>query len=407
LKPKTIKNIDQYIGKPISAILTFYETIRSVFLFKRKNIQIKKIIFFKLTEQGSSVLAYSAVKKATALVHRTNVYFCVFKDNREILDIMNIIPKENILPVRQNNIFIFLFDSIKALIKIRRLKIDTVIDMEFFSRASAIFIYLTGAKKRTGYHKFTSSLPYRGNLMTHKIQYNPYIHIAKSYLLLVESIFLDYRETPMPKIKIDDFKINIPKFKPTEAEVISLKDKIKEQIKNDIKSPILIINPNASDLVALRRWPICNFIALIKKLIKEFTELTIIITGELSEQNIAKEICNTINSKRIINLTGKISLRELTTLYTISDVNVTNDSGPGHFASLTDINNIVLFGPETPRLFAPLGKNTYIMQSNFACSPCINMSNYRFSSCKNNLCMQAIKVEHVYDKVKEILKNTK
>ncbi len=403
MKAKAIKNIDQYIGKPISAILTFYEIIRSIFLFKSKNTQTKKILFFKLTEQGSSVLAYSAVKRAIDIVGRTNVYFCVFEDNREILDIMNIIPKENILPVRQNNIFIFLFDSIKTLIKIRKLKIDTVIDMEFFSRASAIFIYLTGAEKRIGYHRFTSNLPYRGNLMTHRIQYNPYIHIAKSYLLLVESIFLNPKETPMPKIKIDDFKISVPKFEPTEAEVISLKDKIREQIKNDIKSPIVIINPNASDLIPLRRWPICNFIALIKKLIKEFAELTIIITGESSEQNIAGEICNTIDSKRVINLTGKISLRELVTLYTISDVIVTNDSGPGHFASLTDINDVVLFGPETPRLFAPLGKNIHIIHSNFACSPCVNMSNYRFSSCKNNLCMQAIKAEQVYNKVKEIL----
>ena len=44
-------------------------------------------------------------------------------------------------------------------------------------------------------------------------------------------------------------------------------------------------------------------------------------------------------------------MRELLTLYTLADVLVTNDSGPAHFASLTPVHTVVLFGPETPLLF--------------------------------------------------------
>jgi len=37
--------------------------------------------------------------------------------------------------------------------------------------------------------------------------------------------------------------------------------------------------------------------------------------------------------------------------YNISAVLVTNDSGPAHFSAITPIRSIVLFGPETPRLY--------------------------------------------------------
>ena len=61
--------------------------------------------------------------------------------------------------------------------------------MEFFSRASAIFAFLSGAANRVGLHRFTGELPYRGDLMTHRIQYLPHLHIAMQYLILVEALF--------------------------------------------------------------------------------------------------------------------------------------------------------------------------------------------------------------------------
>jgi ADP-heptose:LPS heptosyltransferase len=92
-------------------------------------------------------------------------------------------------------------------------------------------------------------------------------------------------------------------------------------------------------------------------------------------------------------------LRELLVLYTLADTLVTNDSGPGHFASMTDIHSIVLYGPETPGLFGAIGGRSHIIHAGLACSPCVNVFNHRFSPCKNNLCMQSISVEEVYQAV--------
>jgi ADP-heptose:LPS heptosyltransferase len=108
----------------------------------------------------------------------------------------------------------------------------------------------------------------------------------------------------------------------------------------------------------------------------------------------------------VISVAGATTLRDVLVLYTLADVLVTNDSGPGHFASMTDIHNVVLFGPETPQLFGPLGPNRHVIWAELACSPCVSPYNHRFSACSNNRCMQAISVDHVFAEVSSALSKT-
>ena len=87
------------------------------------------------------------------------------------------------------------------------------------------------------------------------------------------------------------------------------------------------------------------------------------------------------------------------TLYGLAEVLVTNDSGPAHFATLTPIRVVTLFGPETPALFAARTPRTTVLWAGIVCSPCVNAYNNRQSVCRNNLCMQAITVGDVFEKV--------
>jgi ADP-heptose:LPS heptosyltransferase len=80
----------------------------------------------------------------------------------------------------------------------------------------------------------------------------------------------------------------------------------------------------------------------------------------------------------------------------LAEVLVSNDSGPAHFATLTEVDVVVLFGPETPALFAATSPRTHVLWAGLACSPCINAFNDRVSPCTNNQCMQAITVEQVF-----------
>ncbi len=102
--------------------------------------------------------------------------------------------------------------------------------------------------------------------------------------------------------------------------------------------------------------------------------------------------------ERAINFAGKVSFGELPALYTLAKVMVTNDSGPAHFSSVTQLRTVVLFGPETPALYGSLGRSIPIT-AQLACSPCVSAANHRKTPCQDNVCMQAITVAEVIVKV--------
>jgi ADP-heptose:LPS heptosyltransferase len=387
MRTGTIRTLDYWLGVPLCAGLT---ALRHLLPERRR--APRRILFLKFIEQGATVLAQDAIARAEARVGRDNLFFCVFETNRAILDLIGTIPPQNVLCIRDKRLLTFAADFLRALIAMRRRGVDTVIDMEFFSRASAIFAFLSGASTRVGLHRFTAELPYRGDLMTHRVQYNPHQHIAQQYALLVEAAFLEPIDEPLLKFR-DPGAGNAQQrgagfqFAPTAAEI----DKIRSGLGEG--GPVVILNPNASDLLPLRKWDVSRFVELSHGILARYPHARIAVTGAPAEQAAADTLV--VSVERVISFAGKTNLRELLTLYSLADVLVTNDSGPGHFASLTPVHAIVLFGPETPRLFGSLSPNTTIIWKELACSPCVSVFNHRLSPCRNNVCMQVITVNEV------------
>ena len=104
-----------------------------------------------------------------------------------------------------------------------------------------------------------------------------------------------------------------------------------------------------------------------------------------------------------MNFAGKTTFFELIALYGIAHILITNDSGPVHFSVMTDIKTFAFFGPETPKLYGPLGKNCRVFYTNYSCSPCISAFNRRKSPCTDNRCLQAITVEDVFAEVRKLI----
>lgn len=394
MRTTTIRFLDYWLGIPVCAILSL---IRRV--VPDRETRPQKILFLKFIEQGATVLAQDAIRRATEAVGRQHLYFCVFESNRAILDVLDTVPAANIISIRDQRLTTFVVDFLKAAATVRQQRIDTVIDMEFFSRASAIFTFLTGAAIRVGLHRFTGELPYRGDLMTHRVQYLPHLHISLQYSVLVEAAFHDPRELPMLKVPLSQIGLipsPPPRFVPEAIEAQRMRDRIRA----GHARPIIILNPNASDLLPLRKWQTEKFKALAERILGSFPSSLIVLTGAPSEREAADQLCREMGSARVVSMAGQTSLRELLTLYSVADVLVTNDSGPGHFSALTPIRAVVLFGPETPRLFGPLTPASTVIWKELACSPCVSVFNHRLSPCTNNVCMQSITVDEVFDAVR-------
>src|SRR3989344_4496256 len=401
ITPDTMRKVDYWIGIPICFILTVWYRLQRLFGLKnpRYNERPKNVLFIELAEMGSTVIAYPAIKKLKSMYPSANVHFLLFKHIDASMEILNIIPKENVMTIEVKNIFTLARDTIKFIYSCRKKKIDTSINLEMFARYSTILGYLSGARKRVGFYRYSQEGLYIGNFLTHKVIYNPHIHTAHSFLALVEALAAPKRQVPLVKVPIGKEKLEIPKImsdKKAIANIWGILQGINPEINS--RKKLVIVNPNASKLISIRKWPLDYYAQLIKKLLHD-KDVYVVITGVNSEKPDAQYICNFVKDKRVLDTAGKTNLRELLDLFNIGDILITNDSGPAHFASLTNIHIVVFFGPETPNLYKPLTENCTVLYSNFACSPCVSAYNQRLSPCNNNLCLKSISADYAYNAV--------
>jgi ADP-heptose:LPS heptosyltransferase len=400
----TLQHTDRWIGIPLCAFLTLVRKIIEPRLpISRRP---RKILFIKFAEQGSTVLAYPAIRRATELVGRENVYFVVFEDNRFILDVMEIIPEQNVITISTKNPFALATGAFRAILRARKIDIDAVIDMEFLTRFSAMLTFLTGAKSRVGFHTFFGDGPYRGDLMTHRLLYNPHLHTSQMFEAMVEALTRDPAMLPTFDFKPPATQ-SFAKFNPAPGEAAEVEALLQRENPAVGSAPLILLNPNASDLLPLRRWPPVRYVELARRLLERYPDLFIAFTGAPAEATANNRLAAEVNSNRVILLAGKTTLRQVLVLYTRSEILVTNDSGPAHFASMTPIRVVTLFGPETPALFGARSSNATALWAGIACSPCVSAYNNRQSVCRNNLCMQTITVDAVFEKVTSIYDSLK
>ncbi len=398
-----MRRVDKWLGIPLCFFFTCFEYLARLLRGKQKKHNPEKILFIELSEMGSIVLAYSLFKKTQALYPEAELYFLTFAQNRYALDLLKVIPEENVLTIDSGSLFGFVSTYLQAIWEIRKRKIDTILDMELFARVSTLISYLSGARSRVGYYRYHNEGLYRGELLTHRVEYNPHIHMAYNLLNLIYALGSPLQDLPLPKRPLTESDLLLPHFDATDEEKREVRAKLGLEAGSDSsRKKIILFNPNASDMIPLRKWPLDNYVQLGRKILDN-PQIWIVLTGTETEKAKAENIRKSIDSERCLNLAGLTTFSELMTLYSIADLLITNDSGPVHFSSLTDIHSLALFGPETPKLYGPLGKNNHVFYSNYSCSPCVSAFNHRKSPCQNNRCLQSITVAEIFDRIQKIL----
>lgn len=407
----TMRAIDHWVGVPLCAIVSPFvalvDGIKNIVC--RDHVTPKKLLFIELSEMGSAILVDPAMRNAQA--RGAELFFLIFKSNRASLTLLNTVKPENIFTIDSSSLGGLIKDTLRFLILARKHRIDTVIDLELFSRFTALLTGMCGARRRVGYHIFHGEGLWRGFMLTRKVHYNPHIHITKNFLSLIHAAFAQKIEVPFSKIEIPDSEVRLEQAVIDPNALTKVRDRIEKLAQESGinytsgKNRLILINPNASDLLPQRRWAQQRFSELIQAINQQYPNDLILITGSPAEFDYVEKVRAVANVKNALNFAGQVSFAELPPLYTLSDVMVTNDSGPGHFSAVTPLRTVVLFGPETPALYGSVG-NSIAITANLACSPCVSAANHRKTPCHDNVCMQAITVPQVLDKVMKQLQDT-
>lgn len=399
MKIETQKRIDRYFGTVICAFFSLLERLRG----KRPVPKPRRVLVILLSEMGSLVLAHPMFVEIKRKYPDASIHVLLFAKNAEVLELLEVTPKDHILTLDDSTFSRFARDSLHAVREMRRIGIDAVIDCELFARVSSIFSFLSGATLRVGFSPYEQEGLYRGSFINKPVPYNPYQHLSRQLLTLVEA--MDSTSLPTAKRLVEGDAIEAPQVHFATEELARLKDRLLGDFPNLRERTLVLIYPSGG-LLPIRAWPPEHYCRLTQTLLAD--GYAVAIVGLAGDKSLATRIREHCQSDDCVDLTGYTrSVRELLSLFHHAALLITNDGGPGQFAALTPIPSIILYGPETPLLYGSNTPNAYFFYLSYSCSPCLTAYNHRSSPCDgDNQCLKQIAPQDVYAKACEILEKT-
>ena len=436
--------LDRWVGIPLCAAVSSFDALKN----RGKPVPTevsapRAIVVILLSEMGSLVLAHDMFSRLKTRYPDAQLHALLFGKNREILDLMEVIAPANVHVVDDKSLPGLLRSLWKALADLRRANVDVAIDCELFSRISSLLSFASGASVRVGFHRHTQEGLYRGSHINRPVPYNPYQHISAQFLTLARAI--DSNAVPKSKLPVMVQIKPPPQVRLDAALITSIEARLATDFPAIAGKPLVLVYPGGG-ILPIRAWPLASYTALCEGLVADGCAVAVI--GLKEDQALARQLVAQVQgggsdasdrgdsqfkqgprdwlsqtagaaapsggrelreaSDRggdIVDLTGYTrSIAELLALFHKASLLVTNDGGPGQFAALTPIWTVMLFGPETPSLYAPLTPRCYSFYSQWPCSPCLTAYNHRSSFCDgDNQCLKVIAPEAVLAKARECL----
>ena len=273
---------------------------------------------------------------------------------------------------------------LSLILKIKRKKYDVVFVFHRDWRFN-LFAFLCGIPERVGFDRNGE-----GRFLTKKVEINGVRHQIDHYLEVVKSFGIHDDGRDM------DFTIR------KEAKTVADKMLQKSGVgKGDIVVGILAGGAsNIKTEMPIKKWPVEDYAELSRKIVADGYKI-ILLGAESDKFNSEIILRNIING--VIDLTGRTTLEETAAVMKRCKVIVTHDSGPMHLASAMQVPVISIFGPTDPREYYPLNSSGHYFWNaeNIECAPCYKDG--RFPDCNDPICIKAVTVEQVYEKLKDII----
>ena len=397
MKLQTQRRIDRWLGQVLCAWVSAWVGLRSLWAAPaRLPEQPRHILVILLSEMGSIVLAGPMFAQLRQRYPQAAIHVMQLKKNQEVSKLLQLTDGAYMHSIDDSSGASLVRDILQVSARLRALGIDAVIDCELFSRVSALLSFACGAPVRVGFTPHTQEGLYRGSFINHAIPYNPYQHISLQFLSLVDALQSD--STPRSKAAPirplpAETGLSVP-FAPGELPAYGAK------LHADHPSAAghrLVLVYAGGGILPERAWPKEHYARVAKGLCQAGFAVGLI--GLKDDAALAQQLRSLTDDALCIDLTGYTrSIRELLMLFHHADLLITNDGGPGHFATLTPIQTMVFFGPETGKLYGPLGPRNQVLESGIACSPCLSAYNHRLTFCDgDNQCLKRIAPDPVLD----------
>lgn len=343
---------------------------------------VRVIVLAKLVGLGSLVQSTVLLRSLRARYPEARILYFTLERNAELA--RRLPGVDGVVSFDDRTLGRAAVTVVGALWTLARARVDLYFDLEVYSHLASILATLSLARNRYGF--FRQSCRFKQGLHTHLLYLNCFRHITEAY---GQMALLAGAEP--------DLRLEAPEIRPKEREAAAAF--LARARGSEPELRYIALNANASDLLLERRWPAAHFAALIRRLAPRDSRLRFVLIGGPDERAyLQEEIVARLEpgvGERVLLAAGELSLFQTMALLQQSEVLVTNDSGPMHFAFALGVPTVTLWGPGLPAHYGPLpGMRAEVVYRDLYCSPCLYHTEP--APCRgDNQCMQRISVTEV------------
>jgi lipopolysaccharide heptosyltransferase II len=171
----------------------------------------------------------------------------------------------------------------------------------------------------------------------------------------------------------------------------------------DVEGRYVIISPGTSARRKVKQWEEEKFAEVIVSL-KERYDLNPVLVGGKDNEELNEKIAGIAKEKYrgedldMLNLTGKVELKDLCSFMKDASLFVGIDSGIMHLASSMDMPVVGIFGPTDPFYVGPQSEQSIVVrEEEVSCVPCY------LKGCDERTCMKEVSVDKVLSACKELM----
>jgi ADP-heptose:LPS heptosyltransferase len=374
------KYLDRYFGILLCYLFAALSLFREMVAPREGTIRVRRILLAKLWGFGNIVMLLPIIGMVRRRYPDAEIHFLTLGRNREVLDGRREI--DGLWTIDDGGFLRCGVSLLRAFVGLRRRRIDLFVDFEQFSRATTLFGFLIGAPQRIGlrtprqgrYLLYTAPVPYRDDQ-----------HTTRTFLDLarVAGVREEYRPVPL-------------EYAPGDAERVIARIPAGS-------GPLVVLHPGSGDNFVGRRWPAACFARLADHLVRRHGARVVFTGGTSEKALVGRVLAAMAEGEGGTDLSGGLSLRELSALLSLARLVVSNDTGPVHLGSAAGTPVFGLYGPNTPVLYGPLSPGSRAFYRGLPCSPCITNMNYKTSFCRLPICIRDIEVRDVAAAADEVL----
>ena len=348
---------------------------------------VKVVVVAKLIGMGSILQSAPLLKALKRRYPDAKLIFVTMRSNRELLSRLACV--DEILVLDDRNLFEMARTTLVALAALIWQRADLYFDLEVYSGFASLLALCAVTRNRLGFYRHSAA--FKKGIYTHLVFFNTRMPVRRLYLQLgrLAGVPAGQSEFTGPIAVHDEERATVARY-------------LAGNPGWQTDRPYIVVNPNASDLLLERRWPVESVIEAVSRLV--YSGSQVVLMGAPNEAEFVQNLYEALVPEvrfRVANTAGRLSLGELLALLEGAACVLTNDTGPMHMAIALERPTVCLFGPANPEHYGQDLPYVEIFYAQVFCSPCLYEADE--PPCNgNNICMQRIEPEAVVDAVRRL-----